>query len=339
MEIMLKIQPISITRFRFKYLGYTAILFFLVNQLAMGQQQPLYSQFDNNKYLFNPAVAGSEAVTTIHVNAYEQWIGFKGAPKFHTASIDSKIFNQDRRPTRNVRKKFKIKKPENVGLGMQLFTEKYGPLSHSGMVGTYSYHLRMRDKQLSFGFSSVLSNYGLKASEVVLSDDLPDQMVEGDNTRRWIVDFDFGMYFSGINYFAGYSIHHISESGLQWGGSVDADYQLGRLHYLMAGYSYEVTPDFSVQPSTLIKLSEKNRSQLDINIKCIISKKYWAGLSYKTSKTTSIFAGLQYDRYIFCYSFDYSLAAIRKYSYGSHEIHLAMRLGNETSRYKWLNKY
>lgn len=336
---MLKINPISIDKLRLKYLTCTIILFFIINQMTLGQQQPLYSQFDNNKYLFNPAVAGSDAVTTIHINAYEQWVGFKGAPKFHTASIDSKVFNQDKRPSRNVRKRFKIRKPENVGLGMQLFNEKYGPLSHSGIIGTYSYHLRMRDNQLSFGFSTVLSNYGLKASDVVLADDTPDKMVEGDNTRRWITDFDFGIYLTGINYFAGYSIHHISASGLQWGGSVDADYQLGRIHYLMAGYKYEFSSDLTLQPSALVKLSEKQKSQIDINIKCIISKMYWAGLSYKTSKTTSIFFGIQYDRYIFCYSFDYTLAPIRKYSYGSHEIHLAVRLGNEVSRYKWLNKY
>jgi type IX secretion system PorP/SprF family membrane protein len=339
MKILLKIELIIIDKFRFKYLTSTIILFFLINQLILSQQQPLYSQFDNNRYLFNPAAAGAETVTTIHVNAYEQWVGFKGAPKYHTASIDSKIFNENRKPRREIRKKLKILLPENVGFGAQLFNEKYGPLSQSGLVGTYAYHLKMQDKQLSFGLSTVLSNFGLKSSDVVLSDDDPDQLVEGNNSRRWIFDFDFGIYFSGINYFAGYSIHHISESGLQWGGSIDADYQLGRIHYIMGGYKYEISPDIALQPSTLLKLSEKQKSQLDINLKCIISRFYWAGLSYKTSKTASIFAGLQYDRYIFCYSFDYTLGRIRKYSYGSHEIHLAVRLGNDTSRYKWLNKY
>lgn len=309
------------------------------HRLLLAQQQPLYSQFDNNKYLFNPAVAGSDVVTTVHFNAYEQWLGFKGAPKFHVFSIDSKVFNKDHRPRRNIRKKFNLRLPKNIGLGAQLFNEKYGPLSQSGFVGTYTYFLRMRDNQLSFGLSSVISNFGLNASDVILSDDNQDDLVEGDKTRRWIVDFDFGMYFSGENYFAGYSVHHVSKSEMQWGGSIDTDYRLGRMHYFMAGYKQEIANDVKIQPSALFKFSENQKYQMDINLKCEFAKSYWAGMSYKTSKILSVFAGVQYDRYIFCYSFDYTLTPIRKVSYGSHEIHIAMRLGNETSRYKWLNSY
>jgi type IX secretion system PorP/SprF family membrane protein len=322
-----------------KYKPGLIFLLLIVSPLIMAQQQPLYSQFVFNKYMFNPAVAGSDVVTTAHINAYEQWIGFKGAPKFHMASIDSRIFSKDRKPRRNIRKKLKILRPENVGAGAQVFTEKYGPLSHTGFAGTYTYHVKMEDKRLSFGLFSVLSNFGLKSSEIVLSDDHPDQRVEGDKTRRWIVDFDFGVYFAGNNYFAGYSIHHLSNSAMQWGGSIDYDYRLGRIHYLMGGYTYEISPKLAFEPSTLVKLPEQQKYQVDLNLKCIISRFYWSGLSYKTSKTLSLFLGMQYDRYVICYAFDYSLTAIREVSYGSHEIHISIRLGNETSRYKWLNSY
>jgi type IX secretion system PorP/SprF family membrane protein len=332
-------KPMSNLKPMLKYFTGIVVLLIVTNRLLLAQQQPLYSQFVFNKYLFNPAVAGCEQITTIHINAYEQWTGFKGSPKFHTASIDSRIFNEDRKPRRNILKKIKFLKPENVGAGAQLFTEKYGPLSHTGLMGTYSYHLKMGEKQLSFGLSSVFSNLGIKSSDIVLSDQLPDYLVEVDNTRRWIIDFDFGSYFIGKKYFAGYSIHHISKSALQWGGSTDADYRLGRQHYFMGGFTYEVSPKIILEPTTLIKLSEKQKDQIDLNLMCTISEDYWCGLSYKTSKTLSIFGGLQYDRYIFCYAFDYTLSSIRKFNYGSHEIHLAVQLGSETNRYKWLNTY
>jgi type IX secretion system PorP/SprF family membrane protein len=321
-----------------RYLTYL-ILLLMYGQLLTAQQQPLYSQFVFNKYLFNPAVAGSEQVSTIHMNAYEQWAGFNGAPRFLNASIDSRVFGKDRKPRRSILKKYKLLKPENIGTGALIFNEKYGPLSQTGLAGTYAYHLKLGDNQLSLGLSSVVSNLGLNKSDIQLSDDIPDVLLEGDNTRRWIIDFDFGTYFLGKSYFAGYSMHHISRSAIQWGGSINSDYRLNRLHYFMGGYSFEVSPKLKLQPSTLIKIGEKQKDQIDLNLLCNIAEYYWCGLSYKTSKTISIFGGLQYDRYFFCYSFDYILNPIRKFSYGSHEIHLAVQLGDQTSRYKWLNTF
>lgn len=315
------------------------LLILLTGSVLLAQQQPLYSQFAFNKYLFNPAVAGSDQITTIHLSAYEQWAGFKGAPKYHSASVDSRIFRPDRKPRRSILKNLKFLKPENIGAGLQVFNEIYGPLSHTGLSGSYTYHVKMENHQLSFGLSSTLSNLGLKSSDIILSDEQEDLLVLGDNTRRWMVDFDFGIFLQSKDYFAGYSVHHISRSAMQWGGSIDADYRQGRQHYFMAGYKYEVSPMLILEPTTLIKLSEKQKDQIDLSLIGTISSNYWCGLSYKTSKILSVFGGLQYDRYLFCYAFDLNLSSIMSYSMGSHEILLAIQLGDETKRYKWLNTY
>jgi type IX secretion system PorP/SprF family membrane protein len=303
------------------------------------QQQPLYSQFTFNRYLFNPAVAGCEQITTIKATGYEQWVGFKGAPKFHTLSFDSRVFTDTQKPRRNVRKKFKLSKPGTIGAGGYFFNEKYGLLSHTGVAATYSYHIKLGSQQLSFGLSPVLSNLGVKSSDVVLPDDEFDQLLEGDKTNRWIIDFNFGIFLMSKDYFAGYSIHHLTSAALQWGGSLDEDYQLRRQHYLMGGYKYEATSDLYIEPSMMLRIPEGSKVQLDITFQTTIKRDYWCGLTYKTSKTLSVFGGLQLDRYLFSYAFDYNLSQIRKYSYGSHEIMLAVQLGENTHRYKWLNTY
>ncbi|MBA7682227.1 hypothetical protein ES703_90574 [subsurface metagenome] len=185
----------------------------------------------------------------------------------------------------------------------------------------------------------MFSNLGLKATDVILPDDVHDDLLQGDKTRRWIMDFNFGAYFLSKDYFAGYSIHHLTGSVLQWGGSGDSDYQLKRQHYLMAGYKYNVSHDLILEPSTLLKIPEGSKVQLDICIQGTIKRDYWCGLSYKTSKTLSIFGGLTIDRYFFTYAFDYNLSKISRYSYGSHEIMLAVQLGDMAKRYRWLNTY
>ena len=88
---------------------------------------------------------------------------------------------------------------------MQLFNEKYGTLTHTGMNATYAFHMKMGSQQLSFGLSPVLSNLGLNSSEIVLSDEQADVLLLGDKTRRWILDFNFGAYLSAKDYYAGYS--------------------------------------------------------------------------------------------------------------------------------------
>lgn len=56
-----------------------------------GQQLPVYSQYTFNKFLLNPAAAGSDGYTTINLVAREQWVGFEGTPKTHAIMIDSRL--------------------------------------------------------------------------------------------------------------------------------------------------------------------------------------------------------------------------------------------------------
>lgn len=324
---------------KIRSLSQIILLMLFISMNSFSQQQPLYSQFTFNKYLFNPAVAGSERTSIIKFTGFEQWVGYKGAPKFHTLTFDGRVFTDTRKPRRNVRKKFKLVKPGTIGAGAYLFNEKSGPYSHTGIAGTYAYHIKLGSEQLSFGLSPILSNFGVKSSDLILPDDEFDELLEGDKNRRWIVDFNFGAFFMAKDYFAGYSIHHITGAALQWGGSINKDYELKRWHYLMGGYKYEISPDLILEPSMLIKIPEGSKAEMDITIQTTIQRDYWCGMSYKTSKTLSIFGGLQYSRYLFAYSFDYNLSKIRRYSYGSHEIMLAVQLGEDTQRYKWLNTY
>ncbi len=324
---------------KFRTLYQLLLLTLLIPLNSYSQQQPLYSQFTFNKYLFNPAVAGSERTSAIKLTGYEQWVGFEGAPKFHTISFDGRVFTDTRKPRRNVRKKFKLSKPGTIGAGAYIFNEISGPIRHTGIAGTYSYHIKLGSEQLSFGLSPVLSNMGINKSDLILSDDDYDQLLEGDKTNRWMIDFNFGTFFLAKNYFAGYSIHHITSAALQWGGSLNEDYELRRQHYLMGGYIYEVSRELVLEPSMLIKIPEGSKAEMDITVQTTFKQDYWCGLSYKTSKTLSIFGGLQYDRYLFAYAFDYNFSKIGRYSYGSHEIMLAVQLGENTQRYKWLNSY
>ena len=48
--------------------------------IGYGQQLPVYSQYMMNKFLINPAVAGSEGYTAFNLTSRKQWLGIKDAP-------------------------------------------------------------------------------------------------------------------------------------------------------------------------------------------------------------------------------------------------------------------
>lgn len=316
---------------------FTALLVFVLADLH-AQENALYSQFTLNKYIFNPAVAGSENATMIRMAAYEQWVGFKGSPKYHSLSFDTRWFQDIRKPNRNIKKKYNIGKPGEVGFGVNFFNEKKGSLSTSGFEATYAYHIKFDNHQLSFGVSPVISQFSVNTSDVILEDDFRDNAIDGKSNKRWSADFNFGAYYSGKDFFAGYSIQHITASALQWGGDSDNKI-IGRHHYLMGGYTYPVSTLIDLEGALLLKIPEDYLTQMDLSIKATIKKDYWCGIGYKTGRALSFYGGLFISRYYFGYAFDYNLSEVSQFSYGSHEIMLGVQLGDMTQNYRWLEKY
>ena len=49
--------------------------------------------------------------------------------------------------------------------------------------------------------------------------------------------------------------------------------------------------------------------------------------------------GVRIDGLFFGYSFDWAFSEIGHFNYGSHEITLAYKMGDNARRYKWLNRY
>ena len=79
--------------------------------------------------------------------------------------------------------------------------------------------------------------------------------------------------------------------------------------------------------------------QADITGRVYYKDDYWAGLSWRTSDALVFMAGLKYDRYYFAYAFDFTLTDIRKQSFGTHELTLAVKFGESARRYRWINAY
>ena len=79
--------------------------------------------------------------------------------------------------------------------------------------------------------------------------------------------------------------------------------------------------------------------QADITARMYYKEDYWAGVSYRTQDAIILLLGLKYDKFYFGYAFDFELTDIRTQSLGTHELTLAIKLGNNARRYRWISGY
>lgn len=316
--------------------------FFLIMALTgRAQQSPSYSQYTFNKFLINPAAAGYEGYTTISLVAREQWIGFKGTPKTHSLSVDSRLLrNSFISKNASVRKKKRMSsRSGRVGWAANVFNDHTGPLDRTGIEGTYAYHLSLANSQLSFGLSGMFYQFRLSKDKIVLSDEQYDPIVDGVKGTLYIPDANFGVFYTTRNYYGGLSIQQIFQSSIQFGDKGSSEYRFKRHYNLMAGYVYNLNDNFTFEPSCLLKIPTSSKAQFEINTKVYYKQNYWAGLAYRTGKTMIFFFGLNFDKYYFGYAFDYNFNKLMNQTFGTHEFMAAVKFGDSARRYRWLNTY
>ena len=324
---------------------------FLVQSKA--QQFPVYSQYWTNKYLLNPAIAGHEGYTAFNLTARKQWANLQGSPGTVAISGQSRLVRSSHISRgRNVRRRRRaMTRGGKVGVGGYVFTDNLGVINKTGFQGTYAYHISMRESQLSLGASLVGMQYRLNKDKIVTNEQ--DDLIENTANNGYVVDGNFGVYYSDRNMYGGFSAMNLFESFFKLNNREGSQVKLERQYILLGGYRYSAIDFVFLEPSFNFKISESIVSQLDLNLTAYFKEDYWAGLAYRTGSGSKvsvetlggrgssiiIYGGARIDKFHFGYSFDYTLSSIQKYSYGSHEIMVAVKIGDNARRYRWLNRY
>lgn len=308
------------------------------------QQQPLYSQYMMDAFLVNPAVAGAEGVTAFNFTARKQWAGYAEGPSTFALSGQHRVLKTSyRHRSRVIKRHIRRRKPTgNTGFGGFIFNDNNGRIHRTGMQGTYSYHLYVaRDLQLSFGAS--LSFFQFKAK--VSSEDglMPNDPLLMGQTSRFAPDANVGVLLSTSDYYVGLSATSLFQSSIQFGNSPNKEtaYRLLRQYYLVGGYRYNPRgSQFAIEPSVLVTFTERFQYAVDFNIKGYYNEDYWAGISIKSSGTFVTMLGLKYQHYYIGYAFDYPFNGTTTLSkFGSHEVMLGVKFGDNSRRYRWLNRF
>lgn len=311
---------------------------------ALGQQQPIYSQYMMNPYLLNPAIAGYQGITDVNLVAREQWLGYGDGPSTYALSGQTRILRTSfRNRSRLIRQRVRRRRPSGrVGFGGYIFNDINGDIRRTGFQGTYAYHIYMRDLQLSAGVSLAAFQFKADVTPSDLYNPVDPLIREGVPNSNFSPDANVGFLASSDRFYAGLSVTSLFQSAIQFGpGNKESAYRLRRHYYLIGGYRFqERRSDYGVEPSLMLSLTERLSWNLDINVKGYYKNDYWVGLSYRTAGTVITMFGMNYQQLYFGYAFDYSFGEISRFNtIGTHELMIGMRLGDTARRYRWLNRF
>lgn len=313
----------------------------LCSAFASGQQLPLYSQYLYNKFLLNPAVAGSDGYTSFNLTAREQWIGYSGAPRTFSVSGQGRILKKGYQLKSSSRgNTYKPKSDGKVGVGGYIFSDKNGIVQRTGFQASYAYHMWVKSNtQLSLGLA--MTGYHFKINEREISFEDPNDPWLNNELRRgvFVTDADFGIYVLNPRYNFGFSTQQMFGAAAKIGNEAYRNYRMDR-HYFLFGTGYfNIADKTELSPSALVMMSEQMKPVADIGMTYIYDQKVWAGLSYRTTKAVIANFGVSYTNLHIGYSFDYTLQQIQRVTYGTHELTLAVRFGDSARRYRWLDRY
>jgi type IX secretion system PorP/SprF family membrane protein len=173
-----------------------------------GQQTLQYSNYLENSFYLNPAVAilGKKSLNIIYRN---QWIGFEGAPKTTFLSYQSSFSH-----------KKDVKSSSFSSFGGFLQNENIGAFRSFKINISYSYSLLLSSNwRLSFGSFLGFQQLGLDVTDVTLFD--PNDPVVDVSNFSLFPDFSMGFALTNNNNFFGISTKQVFQNN--WKKIVNSD--------------------------------------------------------------------------------------------------------------------
>ncbi len=280
-----------------------SVLVILLATSAHGQQLGRNTQFALNPYLANPAYAGTQNAIPIYFSYRNQWTGFKGAPVTMTASAH-------------------MQGPKNSGFGAILQRDDTGgAISRTSLEATGAYHIDLNNYDgISFGLGLSANQFKVDNSKLVVMDESDQALNAMQVESAMNIDANFGMLIYGEDYYFGFSSPNLIQSKLKVTGVNPDDNRNARHYHIVGSYTYDITEDFDIQPSGLIRFTNNTPPQMDMNVRVGYQKMAWSSISYRIKDAVALSVGGTYENFVLAYSMDITTSKARVMSPFTHEL-------------------
>ena len=296
---------------------YTYIFLLLISSIIIlknscfSQQEPMYTQNNFDRLVFNPAYAGSSGWIVNTFKHRTQFTGVEGAPQTQMFTIHAP---------------WQVK---SMGFGGKIINDKLGVTNQINVNVISAYHLGIGNGKLSVGLELGVFSQSIDFSQLHKVN-ASDQAIPNEKQSVMKPDGAFGIQYQSVNrkkrreYFLGFSIQHLFKSDLNFTGNDRSMVAELSRHYLFSGgYAFDYKNGFTLQPCFLLKKVPGAPSQMDLYLNAIYKEKYTIGIGYRTSDAMTFVMKYHItDAIRIAYSYDMRISQIAKYSAGAHEIML-----------------
>lgn len=282
------------------------LLVVLCAEYASAQQDPQYTQYMYNMNVVNPAYAGSKEGLSVTALYRNQWSGFDGAPVTFTFSAHSPI-------------------SDKIGLGLSAIKDELGPVSETNVFADFSYTLQVgASLKLALGLKAGVSFHDVGLVDLALQD--PGDPFFSQDINNTYPNIGAGAFLYGDKFYVGLSVPnlltsvHLDENGIMYGS--ESNHFFGT-----AGYVFQVSENFKLKPSVMVKTSFDSPISYDANINALFFEKFELGASYRVDDSFSGLVGFQATPNIrIGYAYDNVTSEIKTVADASHEVILTFDL-------------
>ncbi len=286
---------------------FSAILMVLSTSSLLAQQDPQFTHYMYNMSVINPAyVTENKDVINTGGIYRAQWVGIEGAPTTQS---------------------FFAHKPlsRNVEMGLSIVHDEIGDVvEESNISADFAYVLSLTEKtKLSFGVKAGLTLFSTNFNGFQYTDLLPDLAYQ-NNISKTLPTVGAGTYLFGDNYYLGFSMPNLLTTKHLENTNGIITTGVENIHYFFTGgYVFTVNgnDNLKVKPAFMAKGVQGAPLSLDLTTNVLINNKFEAGLGYRLDDSVSGLASFYITPKLrIGYSYDYTLANLRKFNSGSHEV-------------------
>ena len=283
------------------HLALTSLILGIVSS-SFAQVETMYSLYRFNPQVISPAYAGSTENSEVTVMNRQQWIGLEGAPKTIGMTMN-------------------LKWGEKKGLGFNVISDQFGPVSTTAVSGDFAYHTDLNTQwRMSGGIRAGISNMSINYSGIRIVTPT-DVVFAGDRSTGFQPNLGWGLRFDrGEKFFVSVSQPRILRYDF---GSQNTAYKDVPYYYSMLGTRFKFSDQVIFYPSLMFRMAKDVPLSWDINLTARLISKLDAGISYRNQDSYGFRLGIQATKKIYIgYVYEMPISQISKVSNQTHELAL-----------------
>ena len=271
---------------------------------SQAQQDPHYTQYMYNMNVMNPAYAGSKESLSGGVLYRKQWVDIEDAPTTGTLFVHSPV-------------------GKNVGLGLSAVNDKIGPVEETNVYADFSYTLDLGgEHRLAFGLKGGATFHKVDFNRIYPTlPDINDGVFQQSNPNETMFNVGAGLFYYTEKWYLAASVPNMLKGRyLDYNGT---NYGSEALHYfLTGGYVFELSQNFKLTPSAMVKSSVDAPTSYDISLNGLYLERFELGASYRVEDSWGVMANVGVIPGVLRigYAYDRIVSDLKVSTPASHEI-------------------